>query len=68
MSLDKVNGKDMSKKDIDWTDLIAYSEDEIRVYQAKIKKVRKSLNFFKKQADSGVAFHLDKSIRHRDLS
>jgi hypothetical protein len=68
MSLDKVNSKDNTKKDIDWTDLITHSEEEIKAYQVKIKSVRKSLNFFKKQADTGVPFPAEKIARHQDLS
>ena len=68
MGLDKVNGKHSTKKDIDWTDLISYSEEEIRAHQAKIKSIRKSLNFFRKQVDSGVPLHLEKDARHKDIS
>jgi hypothetical protein len=65
MSLDKVNGKDNTKKDIDWTDLISYSEEEILAHQTKIKAIRKSLIFFKKQAESGIPFRPEKQSRHK---
>jgi hypothetical protein len=68
MSIDKVNRKDKTEKDINWTDLIEYSEEEILAYQTKIKSVRKSLNFFKKQAASGIPFPLGKEGRHKELS
>lgn len=68
MGLDKVNSKDKPKKDTNWTDLIEYSETEIKTYQEKIRSVRKSLHFFKKQAQSGVPFTLEKDHRHKELS
>jgi len=70
MSLDKVNSKDNTKKDINWTDLIEYSEEEIIAYQKKIKSVSKSFTFFKKQAASGVPFCLEKRLdakKHLDI-
>ncbi len=62
MGLDKVNHKNISTKDIDWTDLIEYSKAEILACQEKIKTIRKSLIFFKKQADNGIPFSATKTI------
>ena len=68
MSIDTSESEITTKKDTSWTDLILYAEEEIRAYQEKIKKARKSLNFFRKQSDSGVPFPVKKGARHRKIS
>lgn len=68
MGLDKVKGKEKTKKDISWTDLIEYSEQQIRDHQERIKSIRKSLVFFKKQAECGIPFIPEKQNRHNELS
>lgn len=54
MSIDTVNSEVNTKKDITWKDLIEASESQIKVCESKIKELRKSLIFFKKQVKSGI--------------
>jgi hypothetical protein len=68
MTVDNVQEKDKAKKDINWTILVRQSEREIKQLQARISRLRKSLTFFQKQADSGVPFPLEKIARHQHLS
>lgn len=68
MPVDKIQKKDKAKKDMNWTILERQSEREIKQLQARLKKLRKSLKFFKKQADSGIPFPIDKIARHAHLS
>jgi hypothetical protein len=68
MSRDNVNSKEKPKKDINWNVLIEDLEREISTCQNRIKTLRKSLFFFKKQADSGIPFPLEKDGRHKELS
>ena len=55
MSRDNVNDE-QSTKDITWETLIAASESQIDACREKISILRKSLNFFKKQASIGAPF------------
>jgi len=68
MSRDVVNPKDKSKKDMTWSELIAHSESEISACHHRINALRKSLNFFRQQAESGVPFPSTKKNRHTELS
>jgi hypothetical protein len=51
-----------------WDELITYSESAIEAYTLKIKELRKSLIFFKKQSDLGMPYPLKKEHRHSELS
>jgi len=55
-------------KDITWSDAIERSEIEIRVCQDRIKILRKSLYFFKKQESLGVPFPTPEITRHKETS
>jgi hypothetical protein len=54
----------IAKKDQRWEELIAACESGITAYSQKIKELRKSLVFLKKQAESGIQFPINKSPRH----
>jgi hypothetical protein len=56
MSIDIVNAKGLTKKDITWDSLVSDSESQIKVYRQKIEELRKSIKFFKKKASLGVPF------------
>ena len=68
MSIDTVKHEHKTKKDVDWGDLVEHSESEIRAHQEKIKELRKSLSFFKKQASCGVPFPVEIPHRHKEIS
>ena len=68
MSIDMSTSEQKTNQDITWQDAIDQSESEIRVYQARIKKLRKSLTFFKKKASSGEPFPQTKAHRHKEIS
>ncbi len=68
MSSTIVNQEKKEKTDAGWSELIVYSESAIEAYTQKIKNLRKSLIFFKQQAQSGVPFPLEKEGRHKELS
>ena len=53
------------KKDITWNELIKDSETEILACLKKIAELRKSLRFFKKQADMGIHFPKPEINRHK---
>ena len=65
MSVDSVKRKEEAKEDISWAGLIKDSEAEIAACQAKIRRLRKSLIFFKKQEASGVGFPAETITRHK---
>jgi len=54
----------MVKKDQRWEELIVACESGITAYSQKIKELRKSLVFLRKQADTGIQFPVNKSPRH----
>ncbi len=68
MSRDNVHNKHKGNKDITWEALIKYSESEIEACREKIKRLRKSIVFFNKQAVSRVPLHPGKEGRHEELS
>ena len=68
MSRDSVKDEDNANQDINWETLIKHSEAEIRACREKIKTPSKSISFFKKQADSGAPFPLEKDDRHAETS
>lgn len=68
MSRDNVNREQNQKTDINWKLLIEHSEAEIKVCLAKVKALRKSCSFFKKQAGLGIPFPLQKEGRHKEIS
>jgi hypothetical protein len=65
MSSQSVNTKEqIAKKDQKWEELIAACESGITAYSQKIKQLRKSLVFLRKQSYSGIPFPVNKSPRH----
>jgi len=68
MYIDNVKGKEKGKKDINFETLACDTEARIREYQEKIKALRKSIVFFKKQASSGVPFPTIEPNRHTKIS
>jgi hypothetical protein len=56
MSVDKVNENRETRLDITWDKLIYDSEVEIESCKDKISKLRKSIEFFKKQESMGIPF------------
>lgn len=68
MSSLNVNDENTAKKMAGWDELIVYSESAIEAYTQKIRALRKSLVFFKKQAKSGARFPVPESTRHTKIS
>lgn len=68
MSVDSVKGKQTTKQDIDWKQLIMDSESLIYSHQEKIRFPRKSIKFFNKQEVRGIPFPSMNTKRHPDLS
>jgi hypothetical protein len=68
MSRDVVKGEQNSKKHITFETLVTDTEARIEEYQGKIKALRKSLVFFKKQESSGVPFPVLGGYRHKKIS
>jgi hypothetical protein len=56
MSSNEVKHEKHGNRPHGWEELIVYSESAIQAYTEKIKSMRKSLSFFKKQADMGMPF------------
>jgi hypothetical protein len=61
MSTEDVQQKVKANKDEKWTPLIEQAEAEIKRLHRRIYTLRKSLIFFRKQADSGVQFPIKKA-------
>jgi hypothetical protein len=61
MSRDIVNIEQKTKQDITWKELIQHSESEISACRLKMERLRKSLKFFRKQAENGVPFPVPSS-------
>ena len=68
MSCTSVNREEKTKKDITWSHLIADSDAQIKAMSTRIKKLRKSIVFFKKQEASGVPFPVPEENRHKEFS
>jgi hypothetical protein len=68
MPRDNVNYEENAKRDITWNTLIEDSEREINNCQERIRTLRKSLIFFKKQIGSGALFPVINTPRHKELS
>jgi hypothetical protein len=68
MSRDTVNSKINPKRDTEWEALIERSEAEISACRERLRKLHKSLRFFKKQASSGTPFPLSGEDRHQKIS
>jgi hypothetical protein len=68
MSTTIVHQEKKEKTDAGWNELIVYSESAIETYIQKINALRKSLIYFKKQAELGAPCPLKKEHRHRELS
>lgn len=60
MSLDTVNSEQSGKQDISWEQLIRDSQAKIAEHQKTIVRLRKSLQFFRKQEAAGVPFPVRK--------
>jgi hypothetical protein len=56
MPRDNVQQKEKANIDTDWTPFSDLAESKISHLQERIEVLRKSLKFFKKQQDDGVAF------------
>jgi len=56
------------KRSVAWEELISYSESAIEAYTEKIKALRKSLIFFKKQAYTGMPFPSPNSVNNKKIS
>lgn len=66
MSRDKSKpqmNEENEKKDITFDALVTYTEAQIKTHQNKIKELRKSLVFFKKQASLGVPFPMPETTK-----
>jgi hypothetical protein len=61
MSIDNVHEKAKAKKDMNWTVFIEQANTEIKRLQRRLYALRKSLAYFKKQADSGVEYPVKKT-------
>lgn len=57
-----------TKQDITWEALIKHSEAEIKKLVEKQGALRKSLIYFKKQAESGIPFPALGGTRHKEIS
>jgi hypothetical protein len=68
MSRDMSMANKDQKQDIKWSELIEYSQSEIRACQKRINRLRKSLKFFTEQAKSGIPFPSPKNTRHHEIS
>jgi len=68
MSRDTSMANKERKQDTSWIELIEYSQTEINACEERIKKLRKSLIFFKNQAKEGVPFPVSESTRHPKTS
>jgi hypothetical protein len=68
MSRDISQEKDKAKVDINWKVLIEHSESQIKHLQERLKAIRKSLSYFRKQEDCDVPFPTGKYGRHKELS
>ena len=68
MSRDNSTSEQSEKKHVTFEALIADTEARILEHQVKIKTLRKSLVFFKKQASSGTPFPALEGIRHKGIS
>jgi hypothetical protein len=71
MSTDTVNSKEKTGRDITWNALIEHAEAEILACREKIKALRKSCIFFKKQSNSGVPYPIAETVnpgKHPELS
>jgi hypothetical protein len=68
MSRDVSTGENTTKQDMTWDALIKHSEVEIQKLIEKQKILRKSLNYFKKQADSGIPFPAPSEPRQKEIS
>jgi hypothetical protein len=68
MSTDKGKSENTAKNGANWTALIEHSNQEISACLQRIKKIRKSLKYFKKQIDDGIPFPLHENDQSKDLS
>lgn len=56
MSVDVVNGEKIAIKDVTWKCLIEKAEADVSAYRERIKALKKSIRFFKKQVSDGTSF------------
>jgi hypothetical protein len=68
MSRDNTRSEKIGKQDITFDSLISDTEARIMEYEHKIKMLRKSLIFFKKQASSGIPFPIIEGPRQEKIS
>jgi hypothetical protein len=64
MSVDKTEGENPPKQDISWKSAISDAEKQIQTHQETIKRLRKSIIFFKKQEEASVPFPQKSWRRH----
>ena len=67
MPIGNVNDEHNTKQDITWDVCAKQAENEIEACREKIAKLRKSLRFFKKQAEDGVPFPVPLDSRQKKL-
>lgn len=67
MSRDKSNRESKAKQDSTWYLCIEKAKSEIIACQKRLYALRKSIQFFEIQANSGISFPLPKD-RHKKLS
>jgi hypothetical protein len=58
----------MAKQDITWERLIRESESQIAAYRKKIDDLRKSIIFFRKQAETGAKFPVSGKVDTQNTS
>jgi hypothetical protein len=68
MSTDNVKGEGNKNIDINWDALIEHSESQIAEHSKRIKELRKSLLYFKKQVSAGIPFPAQPDSRHKKIS
>lgn len=68
MSRDVCNREQNEKKHVTFETLISDTEARIKEHQSKVKALRKSLVFFKKQASLGIPLPALEGSRHGKTS
>lgn len=63
-----VKGENKTNKDITWDDLIRHSEAQMAQMSSQMKRLRKSIVFFKKEKELGVPFPHPDMSRHKKAS
>jgi hypothetical protein len=71
MSKDKVNQTEEKSKDITWEELVSDATTAIETHMKTVRRLRKSLVFFREQIDVGAPFpkpSKESTKRHQELS